>query len=463
MADHDTHGGSRLRAHRVGRVMTQHDVAQRLERLAWLLHHRRVGVNPDMVSKWERGVKQPSSLYLKLLCTIFEATPADLGFDDQVRALHLVGDGTVRIGEHAPPLLEVLDERQAPVELLRAKIISLWRKELLSRRDLLKAMGIAPATVGLNGLGAPISYIADVEPPRFRDAETVTQLSELAAHLERAYHTADPQSLLMPVQALVETAEHYIDVAASHGARQELLRIVARGELLLGRISHFDLHHSLEARAHLGLAREAAEEASDPLLESAALGHMAFIPAEKHHFGAAVSYIEGARARLRRHDAPPIRSWLTAIDAELNTNAGQIAAALSSLEEARATLSSPRPEPVAEWFDFFDDRRLDGFEGFTLRRAGDAGAARVRLERAASPASGIGPKQRAVATIDLAVARVEDGDVDAGCRFATGAVSALQRTRYATAVDRLSEFQVALPDANHPAARLLMEAMAELS
>jgi hypothetical protein len=41
--------------------MTQHEVAQHIERLAWLLERRRVGVNADMASKWERGQKQPSA------------------------------------------------------------------------------------------------------------------------------------------------------------------------------------------------------------------------------------------------------------------------------------------------------------------------------------------------------------------------------------------------------------------
>ena len=65
--------------------------------------------------------------------------------------------------------------------------------------------------------------------------------------------------------------------------------------------------------------------------------------------------------------------------------------------------------------------------------------------------------------IDLAVTCVVGGDVDEGCRLATQAASDLREAGYATAVERLTEFQGVLPDQRHPAARLLRESIAELS
>jgi hypothetical protein len=120
-------------------------------------------------------------------------------------------------------------------------------------------------------------------------------------------------------------------------------------------------------------------------------------------------------------------------------------------------------QAVPVWFDFFDERRLGGFEGFTLRKAGDATAARFHLELAIAPDPRTGPKQRAVSMIDLGVVCVEQGDIDEGCRLATDAVLTLRQAGYAKAVDRLAEFQTVLPDPRHPAATLLHEAVAELS
>ena len=42
----------------------------------------RVGVNADMVAKWERGVKGISPRYRELLCRLFGVTPNQLGLKD---------------------------------------------------------------------------------------------------------------------------------------------------------------------------------------------------------------------------------------------------------------------------------------------------------------------------------------------------------------------------------------------
>jgi transcriptional regulator with XRE-family HTH domain len=48
-----------LRTLRLRRGWTQQDVAQNLDRIAWSQSGKHVGVNADMVAKWERGVKAP--------------------------------------------------------------------------------------------------------------------------------------------------------------------------------------------------------------------------------------------------------------------------------------------------------------------------------------------------------------------------------------------------------------------
>jgi hypothetical protein len=53
----------RLQEHRTRLDLTQEAVAEELARLAWVHYGMRVGVNADMVGKWERGEKRPSKLY----------------------------------------------------------------------------------------------------------------------------------------------------------------------------------------------------------------------------------------------------------------------------------------------------------------------------------------------------------------------------------------------------------------
>jgi transcriptional regulator with XRE-family HTH domain len=68
-----------LRQHRALLSLTLEEVAAELGRLAWALNGVHVGVNADMVGKWERGEKRPSKLYRQLLCLLYECSAEKLG------------------------------------------------------------------------------------------------------------------------------------------------------------------------------------------------------------------------------------------------------------------------------------------------------------------------------------------------------------------------------------------------
>lgn len=69
----------RLREHRQRCRLTQEELAEQLTQLAWASERERVGVNADMVSKWERGLKRPSKQYRLLLAGFFGVTQEQLG------------------------------------------------------------------------------------------------------------------------------------------------------------------------------------------------------------------------------------------------------------------------------------------------------------------------------------------------------------------------------------------------
>ncbi len=454
----------RLRAHRARHGMTQQEVVDALQRLAWLRDHKRVGVNADMVSKWERGTKRPSRLYLRLLCSLFEATPEDLGLAPASAPSVILPAVVVPAATEDPLRFHMaLDEPGVAVELLQPKLLELWRDDVLTRRQLLKAMGLAPAAGGLDAIDAQLPMLPVGKAPTFRGAETVAQVEGLIRHLEVLYHSSDPRILLLPVQGLVGTVEDFLPDVRDRVLRTSLLSALTRANLLAGRLSFFDLHQPLQARAYLDLAREASQDAGDEVLTAVLFGHMAFLPAEKRNFTAAASCLSRARESLVHRPIPLVSSWLSAIESEMSTKAGATSSALRCLAQAEADLPRRAGVPAPEWFDYFDERRLHGFAGFGLRRSGDLSGARAHLETALVPGPQVTPKQRAVSMIDLAVTCVEGGDVDEGCRLATIAAEDLHRAGYATAVDRLTEFRGALPDQRHPAARLLQESIADLS
>src|ERR1700730_2250318 len=85
MAQTDSDGERRartnphLRAHRARLGLHQPAVAEALAAVAWEHDHEQLGVDADMVSKWERGAKRPRRLYRRLLCMLYKSTEEALG------------------------------------------------------------------------------------------------------------------------------------------------------------------------------------------------------------------------------------------------------------------------------------------------------------------------------------------------------------------------------------------------
>jgi transcriptional regulator with XRE-family HTH domain len=461
MANPEEQLGHRLRAHRMRLEMTQHDIAEGLERLAWARDRRRVGVNADMVSKWERGLKRPSRFYLRLLSSLF-GTTADALLGRTTAALEptsLAVHGEHREGEMLLLYTSVLDDGIVGVDLILPKLFEIWRDDVLHRRELLKAAGAAAAGLGIERLDAALLHQHRLAAVSFHGDDTIDALTRLTTRLETAYATQQPKALVVPLRALIATMDDLVPVVRGR-QRLRLLSLVGRANLLAGRVMYFDLRRPLEARAYLDLAREAVTESEDHVLHTVALGHLAFLPAAKRNFATSDVYISAARSALAACPNPAVSSWLNAIQSEIRTQAGDLRGAFASLDKAKAELAcggDARPS----WFDFYDQVRLAGFEGYARRKAGHLTEAKCQLQEVLSAGRGLGPKQRAVAEVDLALVHATMGDVDEGCRLATSAVADLRAAGYATANDRLAEFRAAVPDTSHPAVRLLDESLAE--
>ena len=131
--------------------------------------------------------------------------------------------------------------------------------------------------------------------------------------------------------------------------------------------------------------------------------------------------------------------------------------------EAKRLLASGSNTVVPDWFDFYNQTRLHGFEGYALLRGGNTVAAVGELQVALASLGPSAIKQRTVFLADLATASVQHGDVDRACDLAIEAATALTTRRYATCVNRLRDFRSTLrPYANARAVHDLDRAMVEL-
>ena len=157
---------TQMRALREERGWTQQDVAEQVSRLAWLRRHERVGINADMVAKWERGDKRPSPRYRELLCLLFGVDAQALGIGGTARS-----DTVVRAETDDGSLIEMLggaasllDQLGAAGLILQPRMFDVWKDELMKRRALLKLMGLAAS--------AGMVSAADGEHSRIQPSET---------------------------------------------------------------------------------------------------------------------------------------------------------------------------------------------------------------------------------------------------------------------------------------------------
>ena len=436
----------RLRELREERGWTQQEVADQIARLAWMLYRIRVGVNADMVAKWERGVKGISPRYRELLCLLFGVSAEYLGIGPATPVRPAAADRAPSAADHS--LVTALGGAAAVLEqlgpaggILQPRMFEAWKDDLMRRRALLKLLGMAPAVAGL-----PAMADADRRPKSGTlTPDHLTDLDQLADRYQVLYHSTPPAALLTPVVAHLHTLGDLLRQGCAPAERQRLLTNRARVATLAGRLAFFDLHDAMSARAYYTLALEAAREAGDHRQAAAALGHVAFIPAAEHGFHAALDYLRAAASHLGKHPHSPMASWLAAVESELHTNAGNTNAALAAVERAREILGQPSGlAGELPWFDYYNATRLAGFAGYATLRAGRLQDARDAL----SDALGILPrsavKQRAIYLTDLATVELRDNDLDQACRRAAEAAEQLHQAGYAAGTSRLQDFRAAV-------------------
>ena len=452
-----------LRRARQASGLTQTEVAERLAEIAWFRDRTRLGISAQMVSKWERGEKRPSRRYRDLLCVLYDQSPAALGLTSAPtrdpggkRQVCSAQCGGIPWGE----VLLALGE---PGQLLHGQLIVLWETELLKRRELLKAMGLATVASTLSTAITPVARTAGATNDLRADPETLKQLGDLATAYQELYHHTAPNVLMAPISAHLRTVDDLLRQGTNTRDERRLLANHSQVAQLAGRLAFFDIQDPFAARAYFTTAYDAAITAGDPSLAAAAVAHLGFVSAAERRLDAAADHLSRAQMHAGRGAPQVISSWLGAINSEIQADAGDAKAALIAIDDAKRNLQDSASASTPSWFDFYDATRLAGFEGYALLRSGRASAAAGELQRALGSLTPSAIKQRTVFLTDLATANVAQGDVDNACDLAIQAATDLKTRSYATCVNRLRTFRASLRRFGAPrAVRRLDCAMAEL-
>lgn len=254
------------------------------------------------------------------------------------------------------------------------------------------------------------------------------------------YWTVPPAQLHDVVATHVHLGARLVP-SVPEAARRSLAAAVSESSLLAGRIEFFDLQNPALGQASLVIALQAAQDAQDPLLGSAVLAHMAFIPAFSGTRNALKK--RATRSGPRGHlpgagpRPPEMLAWPDAVEAEVETRFGNTRKALQLIHHGEDIFATKKPLPSPPWLDWFSPVRLAGFKGNTLLLAKQPGPARDTLQSVLDQLPDESAKQRSVILGVLAAAAVAENDPEEACLQAEEALDHLARYWYATGTDRV--------------------------
>lgn len=417
----------RLRELRTELGWTQQELADRIAHLAWMERREHVGVNADMVAKWERGVKGVSPQYRELLCRLFGVTPGQLGLKNTPpaaadRSRRLTDDRSlVAMLDNAAGLL---DQLGAAGTALAPHMLHAWKDAATTRRTMLGLLD--PSATDPAGHARAVTA-------------TVADLEQLAERYHALYETADPAALLTSVAAHVRMAQESLRQDPAADERRRLLRNLAEVAILAGRLAADDLGNAMSGRAYYSLALDAAHEVADDQLAAIAHGHAAQLAATEGMTAAALDQLSAASEHAR--STPAIASWLATTEATIHADRGEQAAAREALDCVQTALDQPGGRSAPASFRNYGAAQLNAATGRVLLRTGEVDDARDALNAALNDLHSTARRLHVLVLIDLAVVELHSSNLPAACSRATAAAELLQNARYATGAAQLRTFR----------------------
>ena len=358
-----------------------------------------------------------------------------------------VGVRQVRRWESSAPPWPQAEVGQALTRLLGQDLTSLgFTPPAGVRPETGRRPGLAVPAAAAVGLAAVPTQAAIMQP-----ASVAADFAAVTRAHRRLYWSVAPATL-HPAAIAHATLGCALLPEAAGQTRRAVAAALAETWLLAGRIEFFDLRDADRAQQTLLRALQAAGEADDPLLGSAVLAHTAFIPAWVGEREAAVERMVAARTYARRGPAPAeLLAWLDAVEAECETRCGNTRTALHLIGHAENVLAEGSVNSVPEWLDWFSPARLAAFKGNTQLLAGHLPQARTTLLGVLDNLDQAEEKQTSVVLGDLAAVEAAAGDPEAACGYARRALDQLERTWYATGMDRVRDVRRALTPHQHEA------------
>ncbi|MET8387164.1 helix-turn-helix domain-containing protein [Streptosporangium canum] len=279
----------------------------------------------------------------------------------------------------------------------------------------------------------------------------VDDIEMITMYQRRLYHELTSTQMLVPVDGHLGLLLSLLETPAPDRLRRRI--VSAAGEAAgFSAWIWFDLGDHFKMGRRYGIAMDALVEGEDRGLRSYISAYQAVTADAAGQAGEAVRHASAALDMAGRSVTRVTRSWLHAVNAAACAHAGDSRTALSQLGQAHGALEEAGDERD-EWMYDFDHERLLGYEGNCLLELGRYTQAARSFEHALSGVPATCVRRRAELTVDLAQARLGEGETAEAVRLAREAITVFAQRGSASGMSRVRRLRDRMAD--QPAVREL--------
>ncbi|MEU8989959.1 hypothetical protein AB0C98_26610 [Streptomyces sp. NPDC048558] len=202
--------------------------------------------------------------------------------------------------------------------------------------------------------------------------------------------------------------------AASQTIRQRLFSIAA-GYTATAAWSCIDARQLDRAGTHLNEALRLAGMAQDPMAQMRVWNSTAILAHQRGDLGEGLAAAQAAQATVVTRRDPLFGSLAHARTAIGHAQRGDRQAAIRSLGYAEETLGKAEPQPRPGWVAFYGSAELHALAAIVREQLGEPAEAEAASHRALAALPGEYRRNRAMATVHLALAQLQQGDAEQAC------------------------------------------------
>ncbi|MEU6741907.1 helix-turn-helix domain-containing protein [Streptosporangium sandarakinum] len=283
----------------------------------------------------------------------------------------------------------------------------------------------------------------------------VDDIEAITAHQRRLYHELTSTQMLTPVDGHLGLLLSLLETPTSDALRRRIASAAGEAAGFSAWI-WFDLGDHFKTRRRYGTALNALKEAGDGGLLSYVSAYQAVTADAAGRPDEAVHHAAMAVDTAKRSVAHTTRSWLHAVHATARVHTGDGRTALTELGQAHKALERAGGESD-EWMYDFDHERLMGYEGNCHLELGRYAQAVRSFEQALGGVPATCVRRRAELTVDLARARLGEGETAEAVRLATKAITVFTQRGSAAGIAQVRRLRDHMIKGNSAAARELDE------